>query len=77
MDIIDRAQEHDRELTKQAIAAARDPGVNIAAPVPLYIDGVRCCVDCKKPIPEGRLRIRPHAIRCVACKELKENDDDY
>lgn len=26
------------------------------------------CVDCAKPIPEGRLEARPEAARCVACQ---------
>jgi RNA polymerase-binding transcription factor len=26
------------------------------------------CVDCGKPVPEGRLEARPDAARCVACQ---------
>jgi len=26
------------------------------------------CVDCAKPVPEGRLEARPDASRCVACQ---------
>ena len=26
------------------------------------------CVDCGKPVPEGRLDARPDAARCVACQ---------
>jgi RNA polymerase-binding transcription factor DksA len=26
------------------------------------------CVDCAKPVPEGRLEARPDAARCVACQ---------
>ncbi len=26
------------------------------------------CVDCGTAIPEGRLRIRPDAVRCVGCQ---------
>jgi DnaK suppressor protein len=26
------------------------------------------CVDCGKPIPEGRLEARPEAARCVSCQ---------
>jgi DnaK suppressor protein len=26
------------------------------------------CVDCSKPVPEGRLEARPEASRCVACQ---------
>lgn len=30
------------------------------------------CVDCGEPIPEGRLRIRPDATRCVPCQQKAE-----
>jgi DnaK suppressor protein len=26
------------------------------------------CVDCGRPVPEGRLEARPDAARCVACQ---------
>jgi DnaK suppressor protein len=26
------------------------------------------CVDCGKPVPEGRLEARPEAARCVGCQ---------
>ena len=26
------------------------------------------CVECGKPVPEGRLEVRPDAARCVACQ---------
>jgi DnaK suppressor protein len=26
------------------------------------------CLDCAKPVPEGRLEARPDASRCVACQ---------
>src|ERR1700759_3092021 len=26
------------------------------------------CVDCRKPVPDGRLEARPDAARCVACQ---------
>lgn len=30
------------------------------------------CVDCGKPIPEGRLEARPEAARCVACQGKRD-----
>ncbi|MQA04727.1 MAG: conjugal transfer protein TraR [Streptosporangiales bacterium] len=27
------------------------------------------CVDCGKPVPEGRLEARPEAARCVDCQQ--------
>jgi len=39
---------------------------------PLYLDGIRCCLGCKKPIPEGRLESMPTAVRCVPCQDRHE-----
>lgn len=30
------------------------------------------CVDCEEPIPFGRLKVEPWAMRCVACQERLE-----
>ncbi|WP_214323571.1 TraR/DksA family transcriptional regulator [Nonomuraea sediminis] len=30
------------------------------------------CVDCGKPVPEGRLEARPEAARCVQCQSKLE-----
>ncbi|WP_219461096.1 TraR/DksA family transcriptional regulator [Nonomuraea rhizosphaerae] len=30
------------------------------------------CVDCGKPVPEGRLEARPEAARCVGCQSKQE-----
>ncbi|NBE98488.1 conjugal transfer protein TraR [Nonomuraea sp. KC401] len=30
------------------------------------------CVDCGKPVPEGRLEARPDAARCVQCQAKRE-----
>ncbi|GAA2323352.1 hypothetical protein GCM10010149_90710 [Nonomuraea roseoviolacea subsp. roseoviolacea] len=30
------------------------------------------CVDCAKPVPEGRLEARPEAARCVQCQGKRE-----
>ncbi|MEU7838517.1 MULTISPECIES: TraR/DksA C4-type zinc finger protein [unclassified Nonomuraea] len=30
------------------------------------------CVDCGKPVPEGRLEARPEAARCVECQGRQE-----
>ncbi|MBW2599923.1 MAG: TraR/DksA family transcriptional regulator [Deltaproteobacteria bacterium] len=69
MDIIDRAQEYECVLREAAIEEARTRGVDI---LPIYLGGVRCCVDCEEPIPEERLLIKPDAVRCVACQEKNE-----
>lgn len=30
------------------------------------------CVDCGRPVPEGRLEARPEASRCVACQAKRD-----
>ncbi|MEU7002103.1 TraR/DksA family transcriptional regulator [Nonomuraea sp. NPDC046570] len=30
------------------------------------------CVDCAKPVPDGRLEARPEASRCVQCQSKRE-----
>jgi DnaK suppressor protein len=30
------------------------------------------CVDCARPVPEGRLEARPEADRCVQCQSKAE-----
>jgi DnaK suppressor protein len=30
------------------------------------------CVDCDKPVPDGRLEARPEASRCVQCQSRRE-----
>ncbi|MFD1936218.1 MULTISPECIES: TraR/DksA family transcriptional regulator [Nonomuraea] len=30
------------------------------------------CVDCGRPVPEGRLEARPEAARCVQCQAKQE-----
>ena len=36
------------------------------------------CVDCGKPVPEGRLEARPETNLCIRCKEDQERvEKDY
>jgi RNA polymerase-binding transcription factor DksA len=30
------------------------------------------CVDCGRPVPEGRLEARPAAARCVSCQARRD-----
>jgi DnaK suppressor protein len=69
MDIIDEANERADLFRENALNAARQIDTSES---PLYIDGARCCLDCKKPIPRGRLKVNPGAVRCVGCQEKKE-----
>lgn len=72
MDDIDRAQIYDQTFRDIAIAAALRHGNDED---PLIINGVRCCLDCEEPIPEGRLELEPDARRCVPCQTKHEKNN--
>ena len=71
MDIIDEANERADLFRGNALNAVLQ---NNTSELPLYIDGVRCCLGCKKPIPKGRLKVNPDAVRCVGCQEKEEKN---
>ncbi len=75
MDIIDRAQEADREFQKKAIDAFRKRQ-NFYSFEPtesqMVVDGIAYCVDCGLDIDARRLEAKPDAVRCVECQEKKE-----
>src|SRR5712692_4541308 len=59
--------ESDRAEAILAAAKARRPlGLYALGRVDNGSYGV--CVDCGKPVPEGRLEVKPEAGRCLACK---------
>ena len=33
------------------------------------------CVDCGKPVPEGRLEVKPEAARCLNCQAKRDGRD--
>jgi phage/conjugal plasmid C-4 type zinc finger TraR family protein len=71
MDEIDIAQKNAENFTAsslhRALMADRYNDED-----PLIIDGLRCCLDCEKPIPQKRLEVHPGAKRCVECQEKEE-----
>lgn len=72
MDIIDLANAH-AELFRHNSLRQLDMAKQAGTPeMALYIDGVRCCLDCEVPIPAGRLEASPDAVRCVECQERHE-----
>ncbi len=38
-------------------------------------DSYGLCVDCGKPVPEGRLEAKPEAARCLACQSKRDGRD--
>ncbi|AUZ85797.1 TraR/DksA C4-type zinc finger protein [Methylophaga nitratireducenticrescens] len=70
MDDIDRAQRQEQMSRDIAIDAAKRRGVEIEQPD--EEDGVRYCLDCGLEIPVQRLQARPESVRCVECKNIKD-----
>ncbi len=69
-DEIDNAQKYDELYRNSALIRAKVRQIDNDAP--LIINGVRCCLDCAKPIPPARLELQPDARRCVSCQTKKE-----
>ena len=74
MDEIDVAQEHDQMMREHALFTTMIMLKKKEYFMPLILDGVRCCVDCKDEIPGERLSIKPGAVRCVSCQTRKERN---
>ena len=69
-DEMDTAQKIDELYRNSALIAAK--ARHIEEEDPLIIGGLRCCLDCAKPIPLARLELQSNARRCVTCQEKKE-----
>ncbi len=54
-DEIDNAQKMDELYLTSAVIKTR--ALCIEDDEPLIINGVRCCLDCEKPIPPARLEL--------------------
>jgi len=68
MDIIDRAQENDREMQKAIddyLKRRRTERAQIRG-------GIAYCLDCGLDIDPARLKAKPDAVRCVECESKKE-----
>ena len=70
MDDVDRAQKLEQEHRRRSVE--NELASHIEKDPSLVINGVRCCVDCGEPIPAERLAARPDAVRCIECKQAKE-----
>jgi DnaK suppressor protein len=74
MDIIDRAQQNDREIQQSVDNYLKRRGIDLFEPPERaqVIDGIAYCVDCGLDIPPKRLEAKPDAVRCVECESRKE-----
>lgn len=72
MDDADRAKDIEMLEREHALARQRERAAHDDDGTQLFIDGVVCCVDCGEPVAPGRLAVRPHARRCLPCKQILE-----
>jgi DnaK suppressor protein len=75
MDIIDQAQQNDREFNEKAlteILKRRNLYDLLYDEKPLIVDGVHYCLDCGDEIPAARIAAKPNALRCIDCQAKKE-----
>ena len=66
--------ESDRAEAILAAAKARRVLI-IDALVRLDNGSYGVCVDCGKPVPEGRLEVKPEAARCLTCQAKRDGRD--
>ena len=66
--------ESDRAEAILAAAKARRLLV-LDALVRLDSGSYGVCVDCGKPVPEGRLEVKPEAARCLSCQSKRDGRD--
>ena len=59
----------ETDRTEAVLHSAQQQRGNVLAALTRMKDGsYGLCVDCGKPVPDGRLEARPDASRCVACQ---------
>jgi DnaK suppressor protein len=59
----------EADRSEAVLSAARAQRMEVADALARIEHGTYgTCVDCGKPIAEGRLEARPEAARCVACQ---------
>jgi phage/conjugal plasmid C-4 type zinc finger TraR family protein len=63
----------EADRSEAVLNAARSQRTEVANALARIENGTYgTCVDCGKPIPEGRLEARPEAARCVACQGKRD-----
>jgi DnaK suppressor protein len=73
-DVGSNLAESDRAEAIIAAAKARRLLV-LDALVRLENGSYGVCVDCGKPVPEGRLEAKPEAARCLSCQAKRDGRD--
>jgi DnaK suppressor protein len=73
-DVGTNLAESDRAEAILAAAKARRLLV-LDALVRLEDGSYGVCVDCGKPVPEGRLEVKPEAARCLRCQAKRDGQD--
>jgi DnaK suppressor protein len=59
----------ETDRTEAVLHSAQQQRGNVLAALSRMSEGTYgLCVDCAKPVPDGRLEARPDASRCVACQ---------
>src|ERR1700761_4574195 len=59
----------ETDRTEAVLHSAQQQRSNVLAALGRMSEGTYgLCVDCRKPVPDGRLEARPDASRCVACQ---------
>ncbi len=63
----------DAEEQRALLENAADRKAQVVAALARLDDGTYgACVDCRQPIPEARLEVRPEAARCLTDQEKAE-----
>ena len=59
----------ETDRTEAVLHSAQQQRGNVLAALGRMSEGTYgLCVDCGRPVPDGRLEARPDASRCVACQ---------
>ncbi len=67
-DVIDRAQKAEAQFLHDALNRRHIEH----SEVPDEDEHGRYCLGCGDTIPLARLKVVPHAVRCVPCGSVKE-----
>ncbi|MES9873138.1 MAG: TraR/DksA C4-type zinc finger protein [Candidatus Sedimenticola sp. 6PFRAG7] len=70
MDPVDKAKEAEVRFRNQSLKRQQDHARETETPH--VEDGIHYCIDCGDEIPEERMDARPESVRCVPCKQQKE-----